>query len=288
MDLLAPLTINGTIISVPTTAATLYSLIEAASVGSTAKYDSADGLDITAENGDIRISLYNGLIPTASLGYIIKSGAPAKLRFRNLKNLRICSAAGSAVSCSITVGNSTLNETDMFTAPGGSGGGAGSNVGGNAATGTSVSGNPLLDGGRAATTQPTAVTDGQAVPVMLDKFGKVVTAPHGPRELRAQSSVVTLTASTAETTLIAAGGAGVKNDLTSLTFVNTSATVTIMTVRDATAGGNVYPFAVPPTDTRGISFPAPFKQTTANNNWTIQSSVSITDLRCVAQYIIEA
>lgn len=50
-------------------------------------------------------------------------------------------------------------------------------IGGSAASGAAVAGNPVLVGGRADTTQPSSVSDGQAVEVWTTTKGAVVTAP---------------------------------------------------------------------------------------------------------------
>lgn len=84
---------------------------------------------------------------------------------------------------------------------------------------------------------------------------------------------------TTETTLIAAQGSGVFVDLTLLVFASTAtSSQTTISIRDATAGSVVASIIVP-GNTVGVVLPftPPFPQTTANNNWTIQSSVAISN-----------
>jgi len=88
--------------------------------------------------------------------------------------------------------------------------------------------------GHARTTLPTAVADADPAKVMVDKFGRLVVMPGVPRELVVKARLV-LTASTAETTLLAAV-ANVFNDLTSLVLSNASGTECRVDIRDTTGG----------------------------------------------------
>lgn len=157
-------------------------------------------------------------------------------------------------------------------------------IGGPVASGVAVTGNPVLAGARAATTNPAAVADGQAVFVRLDKSGRLVSVPFQPRELAVQSAVITLTTG-AEILLIAAIAATFL-DLVGIKIINTSATPVRLDVRDATAGTVVDTWEVPANSTVGQSFPSPFKQTTLNNNWTVQLAAGVTDVRVVAQFVL--
>ncbi|MGH9970671.1 MAG: hypothetical protein ACREBG_23170, partial [Pyrinomonadaceae bacterium] len=159
------------------------------------------------------------------------------------------------------------------------------NVGGvfDAATDAAVPANALQAGGRAAVANPTAVAAGDLVGLMTDILGKQVTRAEAPRE-RVVQNTITLTATT-ETTLIAAGAAGVFRDLTAVTLANTSATGVRVDVRDATAGTVRWSFWVPATQTVGAVLRVPVTQTTAANNWTAQLSAAVTDVRIFAQSI---
>ena len=103
----------------------------------------------------------------------------------------------------------------------------------------------------------------------------------------ARSTVVenTITVTgTGETTLLTAV-TGYFLDLTALTIANTSATGVRVDVRDATAGTVKFSFWVPANDTRGIVFQIPKPQSAVSNNWTVQASASVTDLRIYAQAV---
>lgn len=140
-------------------------------------------------------------------------------------------------------------------------------------------------GYRGTTANPTAVTDGQMVGATADKIGRVVSVIGHVRALTATTPVLVLTATTTETSLIAAGGAGVFNDIYWIKFTNTSATGTEVELRDVSAGTVIDSFYVPPTDTRGITVPVPYIQTTANSAWTVKCITSISSLKVSAGYV---
>ena len=144
------------------------------------------------------------------------------------------------------------------------------------------SGNSLKIGCQARTTVRTAVADGDRADCLTDKNSRLVVTL-SPRERVVRSGVITLT-NTTETTLIAAGGAGVFRDLTYLKCTNTSASLVRVDLRDATAGTVIDTWALAASGGGfNIAFPVPFPQATANNNWTVQLSSSVTDVRCSAQ-----
>lgn len=145
-------------------------------------------------------------------------------------------------------------------------------------------GNPLKVGGKARTTNPTAVADADRVDATFDDIGRQVVVLNQVRDLETHTTT-TISASTTETTILAAGGAGVFHDVTLITIANTSATATRVDIRDATAGSVVWSYYVPAGQTIGADISVPVKQTTANNAWTAQSSVSVTDLRIFIQAV---
>lgn len=157
-------------------------------------------------------------------------------------------------------------------------------VKGSIASGSTASDPPVMSGCRASTALPTAVTDGQVVNVRCSKYGGVVQHPFTVRELASRSGVITLT-STTETSLLAAGGANVLNDMVSIKACNTSATATRLDVRDVTAGTVQDTWYLPAGQCQGASYTSPFRQTTANSAWTVQLSGAVTDVRVVAQFV---
>lgn len=143
-----------------------------------------------------------------------------------------------------------------------------------------VAENPVLGGGEARTTLPTAVADGDAVRSMYDDHGRLVVSPHSPRDLVNQNRI-TLT-STTETTLLAAVTATFL-DLVFLLLSNESATEVRVDIRDST-GGTIR-FSIDLAADGGgavISLPVPLPQATVNNNWTAQLSATVSTVYITA------
>lgn len=156
---------------------------------------------------------------------------------------------------------------------------------GNVAHDAVDSGNPVKIGCHARTTNRTAVADADRADVICDDNGQLVVTPMAPRDRVVRSGVVTLS-NTTETTLIAAGGAGVFRDLTYLKCTNNSATLVRVDLRDATAGTVIDSWALAASGGGfNLAFSVPYAQATANNNWTVQLSGSVTDVRCSAQAV---
>jgi len=138
--------------------------------------------------------------------------------------------------------------------------------------------NALQIGIKAATANPANATAGNAVAIMGDKAGRVVVTSANVRELVAPQTTA-IVASTAETTIITAGAAGVFNDLSALIITTTNAAASIITIKDATAGTTRitldYPnAALAPSDAFMINFDPPIPQAVAANNWTATCSVN--------------
>jgi hypothetical protein len=155
-----------------------------------------------------------------------------------------------------------------------------------AATGTTGTGITAAGSmGLGKTTNPTAVTDGQFVTHLTDKLGKQVVVG-SIRDLKGDQST-TITSSTTETTIVAAGGASVFRDLYGLIITNTSATATEVIIRDVTAGGTARSFMVPAGDTRGfmLNESAALKQGTANSAWTATCGTSVASVKIDAMYV---
>lgn len=147
------------------------------------------------------------------------------------------------------------------------------------------SGNPVKTGCHARTTNRTAVADADRADVICDKLGRQIVTMSAPRERVVRSGVVTLSTTT-ETTLIAAGGAGVFRDLVYLKCTNSSATLVRVDLRDATAGTVIDSWALAASGGGfNLAWPVPYAQATANGNWTIQLSAAVSDVRCSAQAV---
>lgn len=132
----------------------------------------------------------------------------------------------------------------------------------------------------AATTNTTA----DYTQLTTDQAGIVITAG-APRALKGRQ-VTTITSSTAETTILTSV-ASTFLDIYGLILTNTSATVTKVSIRDATAGGTISVFEVPPTDTRGFMLPldSSIPQAAVTNNWTAQCGTSVASLEVTVLYV---
>jgi hypothetical protein len=131
------------------------------------------------------------------------------------------------------------------------------------------------------TTLPTAVTDGQLVGEMADKFGRQVMIPQTVRELTAMQAT-TFTASTSSATVVTAGSSGIYNDITSIILVNSGSTATTFLLKDGT---NTYEFYVPAGDMRGATFTVPLAAASAATAWTGQCGSSTSSLICTITYV---
>jgi hypothetical protein len=138
---------------------------------------------------------------------------------------------------------------------------------GAAASGASVSGNPLYQGARAQSAEQTAVTSGQAIGVAADLTGKQITLPYANPEnsLNGQITSAMTGTSTTAVTGMGAQGAGVRVYVTSCTFSNSHATVgTMILLQDGSGGTTIW--QAPAAAVYGgatVNFPTPIK-TTAN------------------------
>lgn len=153
---------------------------------------------------------------------------------------------------------------------------------GDVASASADSGNPVKIGGVVQTALPTAGANGNRFNAAVDKFGRQVVIG-SDRALETACPSITLTTTT-ETTLCTAGGAGVFLDLKAISCSNTSATLVRVDVRDATAGTVRLSRALAASGGGFVQvFPdMPWPQAAANNNWTVQLSGAVTDVRCDA------
>lgn len=157
------------------------------------------------------------------------------------------------------------------------------------ATGAAVVANAILEGLRAATANPANATGGNLVAAMGDKAGRVVITPGNVRELIGVQTT-NIAASTAETTIITAGGAGVFNDISLLVITTTDAAAATITIKDATAGTTRAVFDYPPAaavpgSALVIPFPIPLPQAAANANWTATVSVNAGSVKITAVFV---
>mgnify|MGYP001565714279 CR=1 FL=1 len=131
---------------------------------------------------------------------------------------------------------------------------------------------PLKIGGQARTTNPTAVGNADKVNFISDDLGKQIVNLFVVRDLIATARAETATL--AEVSLLAGGGAGVFHDLVQITCANTCGAAVTLSIRDNLAGGVVETVQLGANETRELSFTVPKPQNEAANAWTIQNAGS--------------
>lgn len=156
---------------------------------------------------------------------------------------------------------------------------------GHGVIGTAAPANATYFGLLARTTNPAAATDGNMVGPMADKLGRQVVVIGQARDLKGDAQL-TLTSTTAETTLITAV-ASTFLDVYGMIVENISGTVCEVEFRDDTAGTLRFSIEVPANDTRGFMLPSSdgYKQTTVNKNWTAKCITSVASIKISALYV---
>jgi hypothetical protein len=152
---------------------------------------------------------------------------------------------------------------------------------GNVAHDGADSGAPIKVGGIAYAADPVAVAALDRTNSYTDQLGKQVVVPLACRAMIAQATV-TLTTTT-ETTILTAPGAGIYLDVSWIVLTNTSASAVRVDIRPVTAGSVLLSLNVEASKTLMIDLSdIPMIQPTANNNWTVQLSTAVTDVRITA------
>jgi hypothetical protein len=158
-------------------------------------------------------------------------------------------------------------------------------VGGITAVNATSTGNPVFTGGIAVVgANPTLATNGQRTGIATDAAGRVLTVSSHCRTQTA-NQVATFTSSTTEATIVNTGAAGVFNDITGLQITNGSATATIFTIRDNTAGTTRKIFNLSAGGGVIVHFNPPLPQGTAANTWTGQCGTSVASVYCCVDYV---
>lgn len=149
------------------------------------------------------------------------------------------------------------------------------------ATGSAAPAGAFYQGGIATTAIPTVATAGNLTGLMVDTLGRLVTSPQAPRIL-VKTQNTTITSSTGATEVITAPASGVFADVTSIVFVNSSSTGTVLTLSDGTAN---YSFYCPPTDMRGVAYQVPLAETTAATHWTVACTTSVASVIVTVSWV---
>jgi hypothetical protein len=249
-------------------------------------------IDDIVHSGDAAVSKY------AVMGAVFDDVSPATVTENQAQSLRMTSgrALHTSLQTALPAGTNNIGDVDVLTLPALVAGTA--NIGdvdvltlpgiaGDVAHDTADSGNPVKMGAQARTTLPTAVADSDRVNVMADKVGRQVIFPFAPRDRLGDGGRVTLT-STTETSLVAAGGAGVFRDIIGFVVSNESATPVRVDIADgASIGSTTDRVSLTLAASGGggsIMLPAPLKMTTANHLWSAQLSAAVTSVYVTALY----
>lgn len=214
-----------------------------------------------------------------------------------MTNFRVRASAWTTGIASVTITLSGIGDPGIQTMNlgqisgwvplnGGSNGSLG--VGGITALGSAPNSLPVHTGGLATvgTTLPTKRTDGTITNLWLTGLGSQVSTLDCSRDNIVKSST-TLPSNTTEVIILSSAAASTYNDMLSLLAVNTSTTAARVDFRSGGGpGGTTVDFALylPAGDTRGMTLPHIWPQTTAASNWTAQASGSIVDIRLYATF----
>lgn len=108
----SPQAISGYNITATNVAATIFSLIEAASAGSIAVFPGdLDAILIMPETLDVRITFNSKTVPTSSNGWLLKAGGVYYFPRFAISGMQIISVSGSNAICSVMVGKAESHET---------------------------------------------------------------------------------------------------------------------------------------------------------------------------------
>lgn len=133
-------------------------------------------------------------------------------------------------------------------------------VGGNIAEDTAATSNPLICGGVTRTALPAStVIAGDAIRNTLSRSGQLITKENAPGDLDFYVNATVTTAT--QTAIRAAQGANVLQCVTSVTYQNTNATATTLTIQDGAT--TLVTFSVPASmnEPRQLVFPTPLRGT---------------------------
>lgn len=164
-------------------------------------------------------------------------------------NTSVKNAAGATVSAS------TEEQTDGAFAP---------RVAGTKDHDAADDGSPVKVGGRARSSEVTAVANNDRTDFITDLVGKLITLPYANPENFVSGAITSAMTSTTSTSLIAAPASGLRNYITQITVSNSHASVgTDVIIQDGSGGTTLY--VIPAAAVYGgavLTFPVPLRQPT--------------------------
>lgn len=232
---------------------------------------------IDANTIDLDGTTFGGAYLTGS-GRVALAGAPTavtmQVQFINCQDYAELTAEITAGRGQIVAGQS-MGVSLVNSIPAGTASIGTATVAGQAAHDAVISGAPVRIGGRAVTADYTSVATGDVADFITTLKGVLITRLNCIPE-NDISGAITITNSTADTSLIAAAGAGLKNYIINLTISNSSATATTVTIKDGTtARFNVH---VPAGATVSLDAAHPLFVTTANTAVNAACGTAVTSV----------
>jgi hypothetical protein len=174
---------------------------------------------------------------------------------------------GDVDIASIAAGDNNIGNVDIVTMPNVTlAAGTNTNeVVGDVAHDAAAAGNPVLIAGRATNNIEglTQVAAADASYITTDLNGCVVVRPYTTLEEVIQERVADTGGTSTNFTNFAAGGAGIRNFVTSVTIWNSAATDGFVDLRDGSAGSVIATIPAPQTGGAHVTFPVPLR-TSAN------------------------
>ncbi|RTK93048.1 hypothetical protein EKI60_06440 [Candidatus Saccharibacteria bacterium] len=124
----------------------------------------------------------------------------------------------------------------------------------------------------------------QAYPVLMSTTGSLFVTP--VPLARANKGVQQTTLTTTASTTVISSASSIYLDVYGCIITNTSATATVVTVKDSAAGGVRYVIAVPAGDTRGFMLPtdAAMLQAAATQNWVAYLTPAVSNVEMTMLY----
>lgn len=209
-----------------------------------------------------------------------------------INNPTVTLGAGSAIAAKFGIDQTTVGTTNgvsiaqIGTTTVVNGGAVGTlGVGGVAANGTAIasSGNPVVEGGEAVSSEITAQTTAHSQVIVTDLSGKQITSPYANRENWASGTASAT--GTSSTSLIAAQGAGLKI-YAWVSCGNTGATTTAVAIQNGSGGTTLATIIVPAGGGNNDSGPIPLTGMSANTGLYFASGSSTTTLYCNARAFV--
>ena len=128
-----------------------------------------------------------------------------------------------------------------------------------------ASGNPVKIGGKAVSSEPSAVSASDRTDFITDLVGKHIVLPYANPENFVSGVISTAMTGTTSTSLVAAPAGSLRNYITQITVSNSHATVgTDILIQDGNGGTTLY--VIPSAPAFGgatLTFPVPLRQPTA-------------------------